>query len=55
VPSSGPREGDHPLEQAITLARPLANQYRPLLERSDGPLGHNQASDEGFIVTDDVE
>lgn len=55
VPSSGPREGDHPLERAITLARPLANQYRPLLERSDGPLGHNQASDTGFAVTDDVD
>jgi len=54
VPSSGPREGQHPLERAIGLARPLAEKYQQTLERGDGPLGHNLASDTGYVVNGDV-
>jgi len=45
VPSTNPRAGGHPLEVAIGLARQLAEQYEPTLERGDGVLAHNQASD----------
>lgn len=54
VPSTQPREGGHPLEVAIHLARRLAEQYEPTLERGGGFLGHNQASDSGYRVTGDV-
>jgi len=54
VPSSSSREGRHPLERAIGLAQPLAEQYQPTLERGDGPLDHNRASDTGYRVTTDV-
>lgn len=54
VPSSGGRKGEHPLERAIALASPLAEQHQPTLERGDGPLGHNRASDTGYIVNGDV-
>ena len=54
VPSSGPREGQHPLERVLALAPPLAEQYGSTLERGDGPLGHNQASDTGYTVTGEV-
>lgn len=54
VPSTQPRPGGHPLEAAIGLARRLAEQYEPTLERGDGPLDHNQASDTGYRVTGDV-
>lgn len=54
VPSSGEREGPHPLESAIALAPPLAEHYQPTLERGDGSLGHNSASDTGYVVAGDV-
>jgi predicted amidophosphoribosyltransferase len=55
VPSRGPRVGQHPLELAIGLAPPLAQQYQGTLERGDGPLGHNRASDTGYVATADVD
>ena len=55
VPSSSDRAGIHPLEQAITLAPPLREQYRTTLERGEAPLDHNLASDDGYRVTADVE
>jgi predicted amidophosphoribosyltransferase len=54
VPSTVPRAGGHPLESTIGLARQLMEQYEPLLERHDGVLGHNQASDTAYRVTGDV-
>jgi predicted amidophosphoribosyltransferase len=54
VPSTQPRAGGHPLEAALRLARRLAEQYEPTLERGGGPLGHNQASDTGYRVTGNV-
>jgi predicted amidophosphoribosyltransferase len=55
VPSSGQRDGQHPLERAIALVRPLAEQHEVLLERGPGALNHNQASDDGYTVIRNVE
>jgi predicted amidophosphoribosyltransferase len=54
VPSSSQRDGAHPLERVIAMAEPLAERFREALRRGDGPLGHNQASDTGYVVTDDI-
>lgn len=37
------------------MAPPLAEDFRQVLERGDGPLGHNQASDTGYRVAADVD
>ncbi len=54
VPSSASREGTHPLEQAIRMARAHRPLYRPLLERTEVPLDHRLADQRGFRVTADV-
>ena len=54
APASGKRAGRHPLELAIALAAPLADQYQATLERGTGPLAHNCASDSGYAVTANV-
>jgi predicted amidophosphoribosyltransferase len=50
VPSKQPREGAHPLDQAIQLSRSLLRpQYEPLLEPWEPELiARGQSSDRGF-------
>ncbi len=53
VPSSG-RPGRHPLERALGLVPWLAAQHRETLTRGAGTMGHNMASDTGFVARPDV-
>jgi hypothetical protein len=51
VPSSGQRAGEHPLTIAIGILPGFRDQYEQLLRKGCVEVGHNRASDEGFIVT----
>lgn len=53
VPSSRERN-PHPLETVVGMSTPLKAQYRPLLRRGPGMLGHQHASDDGYEVTEPV-
>jgi len=55
VPSSQEREGEHPLERVVRMARTLTDEYEALLEPGPGEIGHNRARDDGYTVTRDVE
>lgn len=55
VPSSQEREGEHPLERVVRMARALTDEYEALLEPGPGEIGHNRARDDGYTVTRDVE
>ena len=55
VPSSTAREGAHPLERAINMAPPLREIHERLLQRGEAQLGHNQANDQGFATTTNVD
>lgn len=51
VPSSSGRSGTHPLVKAMAMVPALHAQYRDVLSRGPGKLGHLIASDDGFEVT----
>jgi hypothetical protein len=51
VPSSGQRAGEHPLTIAIRMLPGFRDQYEQLLKKGSVDVGHNRASDDGFIVT----
>jgi hypothetical protein len=51
VPSSSGRSGTHPLVKAMAKVPALHAQYRDVLTRGPGNLGHLIASDDGFTVT----
>lgn len=53
VPSSRERD-PHPLTTVVQMSKPLAAQYRPLLRRGSGLLGHQHASDDGYEVIEHV-
>jgi hypothetical protein len=55
VPSSTGRAGVHPLDSVMHGFRSLQDQYRPLLEAGPKAADHNQASDEAYVVTSDVD
>ncbi|MFE9690563.1 hypothetical protein [Micromonospora sp. NPDC005806] len=57
VPSTRPvpRPGGHPLVQAVSRVPHLIDLYQPVLVRGPGAVGHVRASDDAFVVTDDVE
>ena len=48
VPSSGAREGQHPLVTAINRVRTLSDRYVPLLRRGNATIDHRTASDDGY-------
>jgi len=50
VPSSGARPGEHPLATAIRMVPPLRDQYEALLDKGSVEVGHNVASDDGFVL-----
>jgi hypothetical protein len=54
TPSTKPSTTPHALEQAIGMSAALQAQYRSVLRRGPGPLGHNQASDDGYFTTVNV-
>jgi hypothetical protein len=54
VPSTV-RPGPHPLMDALRLVPWLATQHRETLLRGPGTMGHNIASDDGFVVRADVQ
>jgi adenine/guanine phosphoribosyltransferase-like PRPP-binding protein len=53
VPSTD-RPGPHPLRTALGLVPWLAAQHREALVRGTGTMGHNVASDDGFVVHREV-
>jgi hypothetical protein len=53
VPSTD-RPGPHPLGAALRMVPWLAEQHRSTLVRGAAPLGHNLASDDGFVPVQDV-
>lgn len=55
VPSTGSRAGAHPLVQALTLLKPYGEQYVSVLEAGPVAVGHNRASDDGFVARAAVE
>ena len=54
VPSSQGGGGPHPIENVLNLSKSLSAAYMPSLERGEGPLGFNVASNNGYEVTRDV-
>src|SRR2546428_7453449 len=54
VPSSGEREGTHPLEVTLKLSAYLQPQYRRLLQKGTIAIDHNKADDNGYATTEDV-
>lgn len=54
VPSGRGREGVHPLESAIGMVAGPRDLYRPLLVRTDAPLGHRHANEDAFGTADEV-
>lgn len=53
VPSTD-RPGRHPLCSALALVPWLAAQHRDMLVRGAGTMGHNVASDDGFVALADL-
>jgi hypothetical protein len=54
VPSTAPREGEHPLAAAINLVPDLRGQYEELLHRGSGQIDHTVASDGGYEPAHEV-
>ena len=54
VPSSGDRQGTHPLVDVINKVGAVRALVRPGLVRGPGPLGHAAPSDEGYTVSESV-
>jgi predicted amidophosphoribosyltransferase len=54
VPSSGQREGPHPLEITLGLSKYLKPQYKGLLKKGTATISHNKADNEGYDTTEDV-
>src|SRR5581483_11037937 len=54
VPSSTGRAGTHPLELVIRHIPPVEQEHATLLRRGPGQLSHNRASDDGYLVTQNV-
>lgn len=48
VPSSGGRQGEHPLVRALRYVPSVFETYEELLEPGSAAVSHNQASDSGF-------
>ncbi|MGH2717889.1 MAG: hypothetical protein ACRDJU_04850 [Actinomycetota bacterium] len=48
VPSTGGRPGEHPLVSALRQVPSVFRDYEQLLSPGSAPIGHNQASDDGF-------
>jgi predicted amidophosphoribosyltransferase len=55
VPSTRQRPGTHPLRSALALAPRYRAQVNDLLAGGTARTGHNQAHDDGFRVTRDVQ
>jgi hypothetical protein len=53
VPSTD-RPGPHPLRDGMALVPWLEAQHRETLVRGPGSMGHNVASDDGFVALPDV-
>lgn len=54
VPSTSGRDGPHPLVNAVTRIQQISGRYQPTLALGAVPIGHNHASDHGFVVTSPV-
>jgi hypothetical protein len=54
VPSKSGREGQHPLETAINLVRPLRESYIRMLEPGPGTIERNAPAVDGFVSGTDV-
>jgi adenine/guanine phosphoribosyltransferase-like PRPP-binding protein len=54
VPSTATTGTAHALETAFSMYAPLDEQHRALLHRGTGNLGHNLASDTGYVASEDV-
>jgi hypothetical protein len=52
VPSSGAHRGVHPLVRLVAATPGLCERHVELLERGRAPIGHLQASDDGYVAAD---
>jgi len=54
VPSTGPRQGQHPLARAVRRSSHLLPLYADVLQRGSGAVRHRCASDDAFLTTLDL-
>ena len=54
VPSKSGREGQHPLEAAINLVKPLREHYVSMLVPGPGVIGRNEPAADGFVSATEV-
>jgi adenine/guanine phosphoribosyltransferase-like PRPP-binding protein len=55
VPSSRGREGTHPLETVVRIARSQRPLYERLLDATGAGLDHRDANEQGYRVRADVD
>ena len=54
IPSTGGRQGQHPLERVINLIPGVRDEYEAVLRPGPARADHNAASDDAFEVTSEV-